>query len=91
MDNIFKGHVQDGSHWIFNNEDEYNELMALLKYFKRKILFNEIHNPNHNAISFWCDGAAIGKYNPKCIGIFPITYEYYHSFYEQLANENKII
>lgn len=86
MENIFKNHVQDGSHWIFDNEEQYNELLVLLKYFKRKILFDEKYNPDFDSISLWCDGAARGKYNPKCMGVFPITYELYHSFYEQLIN-----
>ena len=89
MDNIFKGHTQDGSFWIFDNEEQYNELLALLKHFKRTILFNETYNPNFNAISFWRDGVAISKYNPECNGVFAITYEHYHSFYEQLVNTNK--
>lgn len=91
MKNIFKGHTQDGSEWIFNNEQEYNELLALLKHFRRKILFNEAYNPKYNSISLWCDGVAIGIYNPKCVGVFPITYDYYHPFYEQLISENKHI
>ena len=89
MENIFKGHTQDGSHWIFDNEEQYNELLALLKHFKRKILFDEKYNPNFNAISLWRDGVAIGKYDPECNGVFSITYKYYHSFYEQLVKEKR--
>lgn len=89
MENIFKGHTQDGSHWIFDNEEQYNELLALLRHFKRKILFDEKYNPNFNAISLWRDGVARGKYNPECNGVFPITYKYYHSVYEQLVKEKR--
>lgn len=81
--------MQDGSNWIFNNEEEYKELLSLLKHFRRKILFDETYNPNYNSISIWCDGIAIGKYNPECLGTYPITYEYYHPFYKQLVNENR--
>ena len=88
MKNIFRGHTQDGSHWIFDNEEQFNELIVLLKHFRRKILFDEVYDSKFNAISLWCDGAAIGKYNPKCMGVFAITYEYYHPFYERLINEN---
>ena len=45
MKNIFKGHMQDGSNWVVNNEEEYKELLALLKHFRRKILFDEEYNP----------------------------------------------
>jgi hypothetical protein len=54
----------------------------------RKILFNETYDPNFNSISLWCDGVARGKYNPECVGVFAITYKYYHPFYEQLVSKN---
>ena len=87
MKNIFKGHTQDGSDWIFENEEQFKELLYLLKHFKRKILFEEVYDPKYNAISLWCDGVAIGVHNPKCLGVFAITYDYYHPYYLELLKE----
>lgn len=89
MKNIFKGHMQDGSNWVVNNEEEYKELLALLKHFRRKILFDEEYNPKFNSITIWRDGIARGIYNPECLGNYPITYDYYHPFYEELVDANR--
>lgn len=85
MKNIFKGHTQDGSNWVFENEEQYKELLCLMKHFRRKILFDETYNPKFNAITFWCDGAAIGVFNKECTGNFTISYDYYHPYYLKLT------
>ena len=87
MRNLFKGHTQDGANWIFENEEQYNELLALLKHFRRKILFEEAYDARYNAISLWCDGAARGIYNSECTGVYAITYEVYHEYYLELTKQ----
>ena len=87
LKNIFRKHSQDGSHWIFENEAQQKELIALFEYFGYKLSDRcKVYDPKYDSYSLWSDGVAIGKFNPVCVGVYAIGYEEYHQTYLKIKN-----
>lgn len=90
LKNIFRNHSQDGSHWIFENEEQQKELIALFEHFNYKLSDKcKVYDPEYDSYSLWCDGIAIGKFNPDCVGVYAIRYEEYHPYYLELLDSLK--
>ena len=80
---------KDVLEWEFSAiYDLFNvEALTSLGYIVEE--FDEEYNPKFNSITIWRDGIARGIYNPECLGNYPITYDYYHPFYEELVDANR--